>query len=107
MKVLAVVLGAMVGVVPAFSQVSYGQEVLNLLLPSGEALADEELLEFKGGRLDVGDLWFFNILVFLVAYSSSLAGGASFHQAYHTAMGSVIIFNLGVLWAELNRWDPY
>jgi len=54
MKVLAVALAAVVGLVPAFAQVSYAQAVP---IPAGEELDDAELATVEGEGIPVGVLW--------------------------------------------------
>lgn len=62
-KVALVALGGLVGLVPAFTQLSYAQALSESVsvLPLGEELPDEELLEVKGEWF-----WFWVILWELV-----------------------------------------
>jgi len=55
MKVAAVAIAVVVGVLPAFSQVTYAQAIPQpvSVLPLGEVLPDEELLEVEGEAVGV------------------------------------------------------
>jgi len=97
--VVAVALAAVVGLVPAFAQVSYAQSLPEpvSVLPFGEELPDEELLEVEGAL--------FGVLIFLVGcllagavagFMAYFFGGASPWEAAAWGASAMLILVIGV-----------
>lgn len=105
MQVMAVALAVVVAVVPAFAQVTNAQAVSGsaAILPVGEELPDEELLEVDG------EFWWFWIVALAVAGALSV-----YHQWFdgeygisrddqRSIAGGAVFAGLGAHWA----WGLY
>ncbi len=100
MQVVAVALAAVVGLVPTFAQLSYAQALPEpvSVLPLGEQIPDEELLEVEGEFIDW--LIFLGACLFvgaLTGYMAYFYGGASSLEAAIWGLSAMLMMVVGTV----------
>ncbi len=101
-KVLA--LAALVSLAPVFAQVGYAQAVREffLVIPFGEKLSDQQLLEVEGAYIDDGqDLWFAILLIFA---GGAFVGGYTYYKTgdpWYAAESALVTMTLLVIGAAM------